>query len=79
MEIISTLACGIDPFTGEVMFEYSPYQNPDTVRALFLALKGLEALESRERRVQNLPGNAGMPWSPEEDQKLITAYDQGIQ
>lgn len=78
VEIISALANGIDPYTGEVMSKDSPYQNPDTVRALFLALKGLGALESREKRVNNLPGNAGKPWSHEEEQELITAFDQGI-
>ena len=48
------------------------------IRALFLALKALERLQDRERRESGLPDNAGKPWSLEEDQRLLGAFDQGI-
>lgn len=37
LEIIRALADGIDPYTGEVYSANSPYQNAETVRALFTA------------------------------------------
>jgi superfamily II DNA helicase RecQ len=41
--IIHTLANGIDPYTGEEFSVDSPYQHPQTVRALFTALRALES------------------------------------
>ena len=43
LNIIQQLANGIDPHTGEVFRADSPYQHPDTVRALFIAARALEA------------------------------------
>ncbi|HET7615345.1 MAG TPA: hypothetical protein VFK27_00215, partial [Bacillales bacterium] len=59
--IVAFLADGTDPQSGEIYPKESPYQQPDTVRALFLALKGLERLEKYEIRMKNLPQNAGNP------------------
>jgi hypothetical protein len=41
-EIIQQLADGVNPCTGERFPPDSPYQQADTVRALYLALEGLE-------------------------------------
>lgn len=78
IEIINTLANGADPFTGEVLPQYSPYQCPDTKRALFLAIKGLEKLQRLEARKDLLPNNAGKPWSLEETEQLKEEYNSGI-
>lgn len=40
IEIVRQLADGIDPTTGERFPPDSPYQQADTVRALYLALDG---------------------------------------
>ena len=77
IEIISALAYGVDPYTGEVFPDNSPYQNAETVRALFISLQGLEVLDSRNKRVNTLPNNAGKPWSKEEDQELISKFEAG--
>lgn len=77
VEIVSSLADGIDPFTGERYPAGSPYQHPDTVRALFLAVRALRSLEQQERRRQGLPRNAGKPWSAEEDERLALEFDNG--
>ena len=74
IKIISTLADGIDPYTGEIFTDDSPYQNPDTLRALFLAVKGMKKMESKDARSKVLPDNAGKPWSREEDQALIDQF-----
>ena len=89
VEILKALAEGIDPGTGEQFPAGSSYQQPDTVRALFSAIRMLEnqelAVPSQQAMKQpgaTLPGksapqNAGRPWSAEEDTRLGNAYDAG--
>ena len=56
----------------------SPYQHPDTVRALYHAIRALEVVTSRSKRpARNLPGNSGKPWSAGEDTQLVSAFDAG--
>jgi hypothetical protein len=43
LAILRTLADGIDPATGEPFSAGSSYQHPDTVRALFSAIRMLES------------------------------------
>ena len=45
IEIVKSLADGVDPFTGERYSSDSPYQNADMVRALYLALDGLDRVK----------------------------------
>ncbi|NLG77078.1 MAG: hypothetical protein GX535_12655, partial [Xanthomonadaceae bacterium] len=74
LNIVSTLANGVNPLTGEVFASDSPYQSPEIVRALFVAARALEkgslpaSSASKEVRVRT-PGlpNVGKPWSAEED------------
>ncbi len=76
LTIVSALADGVNPLTGEVFAPDSPYQTADVVRALALATRALEVrLKSRPRT--GLPGNAGKPWTAEEDQKLLREFDRG--
>jgi len=80
--ILQALANGADPASGAVFPAGSPYQHPDTVRALYRAIRALETVlsgtKSREKRPgQALPGNAGKPWSPGEDAALAAAFDAG--
>ncbi len=46
IEIVTALANGVDPYAGEVL-DKGPFQNADTTRALYLALKGLGMLDRR--------------------------------
>ncbi|MBI4442227.1 MAG: hypothetical protein HY649_02495 [Acidobacteria bacterium] len=78
MKIIQALAEGVDPTTGEVFPVTSPYNDPKVIRALFQSLKALERVKERERRERTLPGNAGKPWSEDEDRLLIKAFDSGV-
>lgn len=77
IEIITLLTDGIDPQTGEVFPQESTYQNPDTVRALFLAVKGLEIMDIRDKRQKKLPENAGKGWDEQEEELLVNAFDNG--
>lgn len=77
MNIVSLLADGTNPQTGEIFSEDSPYQHPENVRALYLAVKGLERLEKYEARTKNLPKNAGAPWAEDEEDQLLKAFENG--
>lgn len=75
---LQALANGIDPVTGVAFPADSPYQHPDTVRALYHAIRTLETVVSKPKQpARNLPGNSGKPWSPEEDTQLVSAFAAG--
>lgn len=93
LKIIQQLADGIDPQTGQAFGADSSYQHPDTVRALFVAVRALDAPPasapasapaskpaSKPRAVatgENAPSNSGKPWSDDEDKALAAAFDAG--
>ena len=81
LKIIQQLADGIDPQTGQAFRADSPYQHPDTVRALFVALRALDAPPAPKPRAaatgENAPSNSGKPWSEDEDKALAAAFDAG--
>jgi hypothetical protein len=77
LTIIKRLADGIDPYSGELFPTDSPYQNPDTVRALYEAIKILERSQKKAKNSREMPKNAGAAWTQEEEQLLITGYDAG--
>ena len=85
-KILQQLADGIDPHTGQVFGADSPYQHPDTVRALFVAVRALDASSApaapapKQRAAaaaENSPSNSGKPWSDDEDKALAAAFDAG--
>jgi hypothetical protein len=87
LRIVSALANGANPNTGEIFAADSPYQSPDVIRALFIATRALEKSASRsiapmsakpappERNA--VSGNAGKPWSADEDRQLLAEFDAG--
>lgn len=75
LHIIRALAQGIDPHTGETFPADSPYQHPDTVRALFRAAEALGTAGRPQTPRSNAPENSGKPWTDEEDQRLVQAFD----
>lgn len=86
--ILKLLSDGHDPETGKPFPPESPYQRPEVIRALFYAVRALEAgaaitetpaagEKKPERPARALPGNAGKPWSKEEDERLVTGFDGG--
>ncbi len=85
LNIVSTLANGVNPTTGEVFAPDSPYQSPEIVRALFLAARALEggpapqAAPTRDARSRGGQGlaNVGKPWTAEEDERLVTEFAKG--
>ena len=87
LRILNALANGVHPATGEKFAADSPYQHPDTVRALFEAMRAVEgsgatvpnpAPAAGPQRKPALPqSGSGSRWSPEEEQRLATAFDAG--
>jgi hypothetical protein len=89
LQILRTLADGIDPATGEQFAAGSAYQHPDTVRALFSAIRMLESptqaasgpapakQAGAQATAKSGPENSGRPWSEEEDARLGSTYDAG--
>ena len=85
VEVLSALASGAHPITGEVFEEDSPYNHPRVIRALF---GSIELIESRSGRVkksleelnreQGKPLRTNMRWSEEEDQRLLELLEEGI-
>jgi hypothetical protein len=77
LEVVRSLANGVDPENGEVFPPESAYQRPQVVRALYEAAAALERIERFERRRAQMPAKTGEPWSEEEDRKLLAAFDAG--
>jgi hypothetical protein len=75
---VEALANGIDPETGEVLNEQSIFNNPQVIRALFVALKALDQMARREERQTFLGANIGKPWSETENKELLAEFDGGL-
>lgn len=80
LKILNALAGGVHPATGEKFPADSPYQQPDTVRALFEAVRAVEGARppgAPERKPAQFPGNTGTRWTAEEEERLASAFDAG--
>lgn len=87
IKILETLANGVDPITGEVLPESSPYNHPDVIRAIFSVLDTVKNPPKKaklikktvdEKQTENiesgLPINAGLPWSEGERKDLLNDF-----
>lgn len=77
-KIISALADGCDPTTGEKV-KGSVLQDADVIRALHIAARALETnIRSNARSSRTrIPANAGKPWTEEEDRELLEKFEAG--
>ena len=78
LPIVRALADGVDPHTGDIFDNASPYAEPKTLRALFSAVELMEREVEREKRRERLPANFGKPWTEGEDRQLTAEFDAGI-
>ena len=69
-EILQLLADGVDPTTGELLPDESPYNKPEVIRALFAVLSPSPHTKQ--------PANAGKPWDDAEDDKLRQEFAAGL-
>jgi len=72
-EILSALAEGIDPTTGEVLPDNSVCNKGEIVRAFYAILNCLDEKKPKK----NMPANAGMPWTKEDEDLLVKLYHSG--
>lgn len=81
LRILNALASGTHPATGEKFAADSPYQHPDTVRALFDAMRAVEGGHAPAAGAEPKPvlpqSGAGSRWTTEEEQRLATGFDAG--
>ena len=78
--IIDTLASGVAPATGELLSDDSPVNQPQVIRALFMASQALQAdpgVAIKERVRIHEREMAGKPWSEEEEKRSLEAFDAG--
>ncbi|POZ62447.1 hypothetical protein [Chromobacterium alticapitis] len=73
--ILSALANGVDPSSGEPLPANDVFNQPDVIRALFLAERALHAFKPQ----RGAPGNAGREWTEDEEARLLQAYDAGAE
>lgn len=80
LAIVSALANGVNPQTGEMFDIDSPYQSADVIRALYVAVRALELTNRTKARHSRtrLPANAGKPWTEQEDRELLERFDEGM-
>ena len=78
LRILNSLANGVHPATGEVFAADSPYQHPDTVRALFEAVRFLDRADGDGKpKGSEVPSSTFVRWTPEEEERLAAAFDAG--
>jgi hypothetical protein len=88
LRILNALANGIHPATGEKFGADTPYQHPDTVRALFEAMRAVDgaappasapALAGAPAPARRLmpESGSGSRWSADEEQRLASSFDTG--
>jgi hypothetical protein len=53
LTILTALAGGVNPLTGELFAVDSPYQSPDVIRALYCAVRALETAGRRRARTRH--------------------------
>ena len=72
-EIISTLADGIDPITGELLPAEHICNNPEVVRAFYTILQHDNVTKQKKTYE-----NAGKKWTKEDDALLKQLFEQGV-
>ncbi len=77
LQIIQALADGHNPYTGEVFEKESVFQNPETVRALFVAISCIRILSKSEREGKTGYRIHGKPWTLQETEQLLEEYKSG--
>jgi hypothetical protein len=74
-KVLTDLANGTNPTTGQPLPDQSPYHDPQVIRALFLAVQQLGQRPARADKAAAVAERAGQPWTPEEDARLSREFD----
>lgn len=74
-ELLTTLADGINPITGEILPDSDSCNQVEVVRALNTVLRTLDKQPKQSGRTA--PDNAGKPWTKEDEHALCQMFDDG--
>src|SRR4051794_37606879 len=77
VRIVSALADGRDPLTGQPLAADHVCQQPQVVRALCLVVQQLAGFAPPDRPTSGGLENAGAPWTPAEEAELLRAFEAG--
>lgn len=77
LEILRRLADGIDIETAQPLPEDSQFNRPDAIRALFVAIKALDAAVQKAANKKPLPPMAGGKWDKQENTRLVEGFEAG--
>lgn len=72
-ELVSTLAEGVDPTTGEILPAEHVCNNVEVVRAFYTLLQQ-EVPTSKKKT----PANSGKKWTDEDDKLLKELFERGV-
>ena len=72
-EIVTALAEGVDPITGEILPPDHVCNNTEVVRAFYAMLK-IDTADKKKKIYEN----AGKKWSKEDDELLKQMFNQSI-
>lgn len=76
LRIVTSLAEGHDPGTGEALPRDHVFQQPDVIRALAMAVSALQGY-ARRQPWNRMPSRVGLTWTESEEQHLLLAFDAG--
>ena len=84
-EIVSVLAHGMNPITGEPFPDDSPYNHPLIIRALYTIIgNNVNNPKSQNKKIieekpaeNDRPRNAGLSWTKEMKLQLELSYKEG--
>jgi len=77
VSILRTLAEGFDPRSGDELPGGGPFSDPEVIRALLAGARALEEAPDSHGSHRVLPDAAGLPWTEEEDSRLLQEFDSG--
>ena len=72
-ELLSALADGSDPCTGDLFPQNHVCTQPEMIRAFHELLNVIPSPKKK-----NLPRNAGKPWADIEEEKLLDEFESGM-
>jgi methylthioribose-1-phosphate isomerase len=72
VKTVRALADGLDPITGEIFPEDSPYQRPQVVRALTIALQKMEG--SQQAPGMTAPAASSVPYGSRRDRERSRSH-----
>ena len=88
IDVLKSLANGIDPTTGEVFALDSPYNQPIIIRSLFVCIQAIQYPNKKVKRTdaqkqsdnldKGLPRNANMPWSEQSREALAAQFAANV-